>query len=105
MSSPTIDNLYELVKEQFYLINPSQLTECIDYIMRLISHMNELTGEEKKIIVINLVKRLIMEFAREDQKKMMLLMVDTFGSHLIDKLCLVAKKGIYKPKGICPCFS
>lgn len=94
-----IDLLYNSLSKSNFLLTQENITVVVINLMQLVDKYTELSGEEKKNIVIHVVKKIIKheidkDKIIEEEEKLMLTFVDIFLPSIIDTLVSVDKKKI-----------
>jgi len=84
----TVEHLYNYVKSvNISKITPSNIVIITTEIIQLVEKYNNLTGIQKKMVVINVIKKLVnTQFDTDEDKKAMNIIIDLTLPSIIDNL-------------------
>ena len=107
--SDIVDELYNSLSE---LVNSNELTtenvvQIAFNLMQIVETYPDLNGQQKKALVLHVLKRFVRENMDGDEERALLTFIDLFLSTVIDTLVSVDKKeiAIKIKKGLKECFS
>lgn len=89
-----VDGLYNTLSKGDSLVTKENITTIVINLMQLVEKYPDLTGEQKKKLVIHVVKNFIKDKTDNEEEEVLLTFVDIFLPTLIDTLVSVDKKKI-----------
>lgn len=102
-----VDNLYATLSESNLSLTKENITTIVINLMQLVQKYPDLTGIQKKNLVIYVVKKFIEDKTDKEEEEVLLTFVDIFLPTLIDTLVSIDKKEIVikLKKTFSSCFS
>lgn len=89
-----VDGLYNTLSKGDSPVTKENITTIVINLMQLVEKYPDLTGEQKKKLVIHVVKKFIKDKTDNEEEEVLLTFVDIFLPTLIDTLVSVDKKEI-----------
>lgn len=89
-----VDGLYNTLSKGDSPVTKENITTIVINLMQLVEKYPDLTGKQKKKLVIHVVKKFIEDKTDNEEEEVLLTFVDIFLPALIDTLVLVDKKEI-----------
>ena len=94
VGSKYVDSLYDSLSKISTTLTKENITIIVINLMQLAEKYPELTGVQKKQLVIHVVKKFIKDKTDNEQEEVLLTFVDIFLPTIIDTLVSVDKKEI-----------
>jgi len=89
-----VDGLYKTLTKSDSPLTKENITTIVINLMQLVEKYPDLTGEQKKLLVIHVIKKFIKDITDKEEEEVLLTFVDIFLPTLIDTLVSVDKKEI-----------
>jgi len=87
-----VDGLYNTLSKSNSHLSKENITIVVINLMQLVEKYPDLTGEQKKHLVIHVVKKFIKDKTDKEEEQVLLTFVDVFLPTIIDTLVSVDKK-------------
>jgi len=89
-----VDDLYNTLSKNYFPITKENIITIVINLMQLVEKYQDLTGEQKRNLVINVVEKFIKDKTDNEKEEVLLTFVGNFLPTLIDILVSVDKKEI-----------